>query len=356
MSKNLRLSERFYQRILWVIAIAFAAFLIGLGKLIVGDLPEVEQSLSPDSFIDAKAAEPVKGKLQALATERGKVGDALESRRLALTAAEHDVEQVQTSFRAWATTRQVTQDATSDPEVAKRVRQIDTLIAHQRDAQHAVDELSRQDAQLNAQERAEQTKLAKLQADAQDRYDAAMRVQELRVFGWRLAMTLPLLLIAGWLLLRRRGSKYWPYVYGFAIFAGFTFFVELVPYLPSYGGYVRYLVGIIVTLVGGLYLIRALTRYREQQRIIEAQSDAQRRAALSYEVVMARLAKKACPGCERALHPEDPAENFCPHCGLCLFNSCGQCGTRKNAFSRFCLSCGTAMPSGAPAADAATIK
>jgi hypothetical protein len=246
MSKNLRLSERFYQRILWVIAIAFAAFLIGLGRLIVGDFPEVEASLSPDSFIDAKAAEPVKGKLQALATERGKVGDALESKRLALTAAEHDVEQVQTSFRAWATTRQVTQDTTSDPEVSKRVRQIDTLIAHQRDAQHAVDELSRQDAQLNAQERAEQTKLAKLQADAQDRYDAAMRVQELRVFGWRLAMTLPLLVIAGWLLLRRRGSKYWPYVYGFAIFAGFTFFVELVPYLPSYGGYVRYLVGIIV--------------------------------------------------------------------------------------------------------------
>jgi hypothetical protein len=33
-----------------------------------------------------------------------------------------------------------------------------------------VEELSRQDPQLNAQEKAEQAKLTKLQADAQDRY------------------------------------------------------------------------------------------------------------------------------------------------------------------------------------------
>jgi predicted RNA-binding Zn-ribbon protein involved in translation (DUF1610 family) len=341
MNKNLRLSERVYQRILWGVAFVFAGFLIGLGRLVVGDMPAVERPLSLESFLDTKAADPIRRNLDELTAERRELSDALETRRLTLTAAEQDVEQAQTSFKAWATTRQVTQDTLNDPQVAQRVRQIDALVAREREAQRAVEEVNRQNLQLGAKETAEQEKLRKLQADAAERYDAAMQRQAIRVFGWRLAVTVPLLLIAGWLLARRRNSKYWPFVYGFAIFAGFTFFVELVPYLPSYGGYVRYGVGVAGTLIGGLYLIRALTRYREQQRIIEAQGDAQRRAALSYEMVMARLAKKVCPGCERLVHPDDPGENFCPHCGLCLFDRCARCDTRKNAFSRFCSSCGS---------------
>ena len=54
------------------------------------------------------------------------------------------------------------------------------------------------------------------------------------MFLYRLMLTLPLLVIAGW-----------PFVWGSICFALFAFFVELVPYLPSYGGYIRYVVGII---------------------------------------------------------------------------------------------------------------
>ena len=36
--RSLRLTERWFQRALWLLAVIFAWFLIGLGGLIVGDL------------------------------------------------------------------------------------------------------------------------------------------------------------------------------------------------------------------------------------------------------------------------------------------------------------------------------
>ena len=63
--------------------------------------------------------------------------------------------------------------------------------------------------------------------------------------------------------------------------------------------------------------------------------------AAQYDVVMARMCKSGFPGCERAVDLKNEAIDYCPHCGLCLFDRCGHCRTRKNAFSRYCFSCGT---------------
>jgi predicted amidophosphoribosyltransferase len=37
----------------------------------------------------------------------------------------------------------------------------------------------------------------------------------------------------------------------------------------------------------------------------------------------------------------DPNTNFCPHCGLGLFEDCPACTQRKSTFERFCHACGT---------------
>jgi predicted RNA-binding Zn-ribbon protein involved in translation (DUF1610 family) len=178
----------------------------------------------------------------------------------------------------------------------------------------------------------------------------------LRVFLYRLLLTLPLLVAAGWLFAKKRQSTYWPFVWGFIFFALFAFFVELVPYLPSYGGYVRYIVGIAVTALVGRQAILALNRYLEKQKLAEQLPDAQRRTGLSYDTALTRLSKGVCPGCERAVDLKNSAIDFCPHCGIGLFDHCKQCSTRKSAFAKFCHACGATAGRPLPGDDEPAVK
>jgi hypothetical protein len=101
-----------------------------------------------------------------------------------------------------------------DTELIKRTEALDTLVANERAALRRV-ETGRQ-AMLDADQLAERAiaRCNALEKPAILIYNSAMRSRELRVFGYRLALTLPLLLIAGWLFAKKRKETYWPFAWG----------------------------------------------------------------------------------------------------------------------------------------------
>lgn len=348
MSRSRRLSEKWFHRGLWVVALVFAGFLIGLGGVIVGDLPRIEDPPQVDDYLDAAEAVPLRAAIaRTEATERNGLRDLAQA-KLQLAAASNAYANARDAFSNWIATRRATQRPDQDEELIMRTRALDGFKAQEDQAQTRVDGLQKTllDAR-QARERA-QAGLDRLVVGAQARVDSELRRIELRVFGYRLALTLPLLVLAGWLFARHRNGRWWPFVWGFILFALFAFFVELVPYLPSYGGYVRYLVGIVVTVLVGRWAIVALNRYLERQRLAEQQPEQARRDELEYDVALARLAKNVCPGCERSVDLKDPSIDFCPHCGICLFDGCTHCRTRKSAFAHYCHACGGVPPAPAP--------
>ncbi|CAD6547451.1 hypothetical protein ACFQ3P_26165 [Paraburkholderia sabiae] len=324
----------------WTIAIAFAIFLNMLGSLVIRDLMYAPRGGPPDpSQFSEAATSQLEAQMRDVQLQRDALNDRIETTRIAHDRAGKLYIEARDSFRNWIATRQATGDSRNDPELLARTQRLDELqasVAGWQSQQNALSDEARPiDAHLNQL----RTGIAAARQAAGKRYDAASRHYELVVFGWRLALTLPLLVVAVWLFIRFRKSRYWPFVYGFGLFALTAFFVELVPYLPSFGGYVRVLVGVALTVFAGIYTLRAFQRYVERKRAELEQSQTERARSVDCEKALSTYPKKLCPSCDKPWHLGGEQVSYCIHCGLNLFKVCA-CGGRNFAFFPFCNQCG----------------
>jgi outer membrane murein-binding lipoprotein Lpp len=336
-----RVLEKWFNFGLWLVALAFAVFLSGLGGLIVKDLPKVEHPLKLEGFLDHGRDEQLKMQIQTHELSVEKLSRRVENLRTQIDATQEIYDATNKSFNNWLKSRAVTQNEKHNPEVMQRTSQLDALndqIGNLKKERRALDT---EIADIRTKVSTLQNDRTKLESDAMERLEKASWTLQLRVFLYRLLLTLPIL-VSSLFLMKKRKSSYWPFIWGYFYFALFTFFVELVPYLPSYGGYIRYIVGIILTVVIGQYGINALKRYLERVKEDEKKSLNQIKENLAYDKVLIQLSKKACPRCERAIDLTDVTLNHCPHCGIQVYKPCPHCQCRISAFTPFCRSCGTA--------------
>ena len=343
MFKSLRVPEGLFRLLTWIVSFVFAGFLIGLGGKLIQDLPRLENPLSIEDFADRAALDTARAEIRALQARTRDLEDQREQAGLALTAISNAYQSARSAYTNWIQTRTATSDPRQDPQVLTRTQELDRLKADERQAQTTVEGLDKEllDTRQTLSDR--EATVANLLDAAADAYRSATFSQELRVFLARLALTLPLLAMAVWMVAKKRKSDYWLLMRGFVLFAVFTFFVELVPYLPDYGGYVRYAVGIVLTAVAAHFIIGSMRKYLAKRREVEVQTEAERRASLVPERALKHMASNVCPGCERAIMTTgDLKPDFCVHCGLRLFDLCRACETRRNAFFHYCPKCGAA--------------
>jgi len=340
MSFVSRLSEKWFRRGLWLISFIFCWFLIGLGGNLIQDLPKVTSELSITDFIDQKLQNELNTKLASTKQELKIIQKELKAEQHEYSNALNNYNSMRQNFDNWIKTRNATQNAEYDFELIQRTQDLEQAKQLENIKRDRYEQSKQLTTEIEANVEQFEQQVIELTKQAQPKYSAYKRKLELKIFLYRLVLTLPLLILAGFLLVRKRKSSWWPFVWGFVWFALFTFFVELVPYLPDYGGYVRYAVGIFITVIIGRIAITKLNKYLSNQKKQESLPDEKRRKQLNYDKVLNSLNKNICPSCERPINIANNDLNFCPHCAINLFNICSKCNTRKNAFANFCFNCG----------------
>lgn len=350
-SKKIEKASRF---IYYSISVVLCLFLILLTNKIIDDLDTATARPTVEDFIDRTAVATFAGKKDALASEIEGLTDKNSLIEKTASAARENYSNEKQSFENWVKTRKTLGSPEKDQEVVDRAKKLDAFYKVEQEWRSQFD--ARQDVvneKVRQQQRLQQLIDSKTQ-QAEERLFAELKRYDLKVFLIRLLFVGPILGLGVFFFIRYRKHKFWPLFFGFTLFSFYAFFFGLVPYLPSYGGYVRYAVGIVLSASLGYYAIKKIRAYVENKQEELKTSTQERAKNVQLEVAEKALDNHFCPSCGKDFimkkweFPLKANENdafkfvtdFCRHCGLELFAACNNCGNKNFSHLPFCSSCG----------------
>ncbi len=220
-----------------------------------------------------------------------------KSIQLTLSKTKDNYNNAKQSFDNWLAARKTVGSPREDKEVLLRANQLDEYFKTQQAWRNELS-LIESDISRLYDEIAELRTLKSEERDrAQEELSIAMRSYELSVFVIRLLFIFPILLLSIFFMVKFRKHKYWPLFLGFILFGFYGFFFGLVPYLPSYGGYVRYTVGIVLSVIIGIYAINKFREYLDKKKNELKESSTERAKKVQIEIAEKAFDKHICPSC-----------------------------------------------------------
>ncbi len=353
--KNLKNTTKL---IYYSISAILGLFLILLSGNIIDDLATTTTAPQLADYEQSKAQVLLQQQQKKATQKLENLQTQLATYQKTIALAKNNYSHEKESFENWLATRKTLGLPSKDLEVLSRAKKLDEFYAVEQAWQTKVSEIQQQQAQTEKQIALIDEQLLGVATTAERQYQAALTQYELQVFLIRLLFVAPILALGIYFFIRYRKHQFWPLFMGFTFFSLYAFFFGLVPYLPSYGGYIRYSVGIALSIGLGYYAIKKIQNYMTAQEAALKNSSQDRAKKLSVSLAERALEQHLCPSCgkdfilkkwEMPLTNFKDSEqfklvsNYCRHCGLSLFSDCHTCGHTNFVHLPYCASCGTTI-------------
>ncbi|RYM35688.1 hypothetical protein ERX46_01465 [Brumimicrobium glaciale] len=358
MEFNNKKLEKTSKLINYVIAIVLCGFLISLSGKLIDDVDEWEEKPLVEEFQNHEFLKHKEFEIQDIDNKIELKSAKLSSVQNTIRVVNGNYANAKKSYDNWLEARKTVGSPREDKEVLSRAKELDEFYKTQQEWKIELNQISGEIEVLSNQKNAFHEAINKEIERAYEEREKAIRAYDLKVFLIRLLFILPILLLGILFIVKFRKHKYWPLFLGFVLFSFYAFFFGLVPYLPSYGGYIRYTVGIILSILFGTYAINKIKTFIENKKKELKVSTTERSRRVQTETAEKALDNHMCPSCgkdfivkkwDKTAGKKDKADtygivtNFCRFCGLELFKKCKKCGEENFAHLPFCSCCGDKM-------------
>jgi len=357
MDFNSKKIERTSRLVNYFVSGILCLFLILLSSNLLDDIDRLTVRPEYAAFENTEAFVNIRKQMAGINVQKDSLVNQRDNIAKAMEVARENYKNQKESFDNWIRTRVTIESPSKDKEVVERAKKLDGIFKIEQDWRTEYNRLEEEIAGWQKQEQTLNNALSVEQEKANKSYERAIDGYTLKVFMLRLLFVLPVLALGIFFFIRYRAHKYWPLYFGFTLFSIYAFFIGLVPYLPSYGGYVRYSVGILLSLFLGYHAINTIRKYLEQRKAELQQSTQDRAKKVQHESAEKALDAHICPSCGKdfflkkwefpltrtASEGAPKVSDFCRHCGLELFKPCEKCGNKNFAHYPFCSSCGHTM-------------
>ena len=337
----------------WTISIILAVFLIALSNLIIEDLDTTISRPQYSSYVDQGPIDELSSGNDILQQQRDALYEEWSNYKKMQSLADDNKQVEQESFDNWIKTRSTIGSPAQDKEVLQRTKKIDEYRAISLEWKLKCDSVQTQMRVLESAISKNEEEQSVIHNQADKQYQQARESYDLKVFLIRLLFVAPILGLGIFFFIRYRNHRFKAIYMGFALFSVYVFFFGLVPYLPDYGGYIRYIVGLLLTVGLGYYAVKHLKDYSDRKKAELSESTAKRAKNLQNEISEKAFNNHVCPSCGKDFFlkpwevPTPPpnrqslqiATDYCRYCGLQLIKTC-ECGQRNYAHLPYCVSCG----------------